>query len=124
MKDFPLIKIALFFIAGIILRVYLQISIELSFILLGIVILILVIVWLFEKSKSSFVITSFSILILVLLSGYTSENLEVNGKNLIPDSIYAVKNFMAFGRIEKINLPGKMGFSSLITRIQYKQLVK
>ncbi len=114
MKDFPVVKLTLFFIAGIILQGYLHLSIELSFILLGIFILILIIAFIFEKRRSFFAITSLIILILAMLIGYTSENLEVSGKNLIPDTIYVVKNFTAYGRIENINLPQEEGFSFLI----------
>ncbi len=112
--DFPVIKFTLFFITGIVLREYFELSIELNLILLGTFALIFPVVFRLEKRKSCFLFTSLIVCLLALATGFTSSNIEINGRTFIPDSIYAVKNFTACGKIENIDLPGQNGFSFLL----------
>ncbi|HEY6907437.1 MAG TPA: hypothetical protein VI230_08195, partial [Ignavibacteriaceae bacterium] len=114
MKDFPLIRITLFFIAGIIGQTYLPVSTAFCFILTAILILILIILYYFERKGSALSLTSLILLMLALMTGYTASTIEKSDKNLIPDTVYAVRNFTACGRIDNIDLPNEKGFSFLV----------
>ena len=114
MSDFPVIKLTLAFVVGIISKLYIQSDILINFISLGILALILFTAYSFERKRSDFPVTSFIIYILVLLLGYTSANIELKSKSLLPDSIYVVQEITAYGEIEDINLPDQKGFSFLL----------
>jgi competence protein ComEC len=113
MMDFPLIRFTLFFIAGIILQKYLPINTALCIVLTAILFLILIVVYGFEKKRSVFALTSLILLVITLLAGYISAGIEKSSRNLLPDTLYAVRNFTAYGSIEKIDLPRENGFSFL-----------
>ncbi len=114
MKNFPVIKFTAFFAAGIILNVYLDTAIELNLVLLGSSFVIFSAAYAIEKKKSSYTFTSISIFLAALLLGYTSENIDQEGKIFLPDSINVEKNFTAYGAIEKINLPHQNQFSFVL----------
>ena len=122
--DFPVIKFTLIFITGIYLREYLELSIEMNIILLGTFALIFPLVFLAEKRKSSFFFTSLIVCLFALLTGFTSANIEINERTSIPDSIYAVKNFTACGKIENIGLPDQDGVSFLLKTDSIKAVRK
>ncbi len=113
--DFPLIKFTLFFITGILIREYFEVSIEMNVFLLVALVLIFPVVFLYEKRNSTFLLTSLFVCLMALMSGFSSSNFENHARNFVPDSIYAVKNYKAYGRIENINLPAGNAFSFLLT---------
>lgn len=114
MKDYPVIGLTLFFTAGIILQAYLRLNILLNLVLLGIFVLVLITVYFFEKEKTYQLFSSIIIFLIACLLGLATENLHEKGKNFIPDSIYVVKNFSAFGQVGNIDLPSEDGFTFLL----------
>jgi competence protein ComEC len=114
MKDYPVIKFSLFFIAGISLQPYLPVSANLNMILLVMFLFLFAVIYLFEKGKSVPIVSSVLLLLIVSLIGYTSKNIQQKSRNFLPDSVYVAKNLSAYGVVESIDLPGGEGFSFLL----------
>ncbi len=114
MKDYPVIKFTLFFIAGIVLQSYFSFSLSLNLLIIGITLFVFLLIFIFEKKKSSQAVSSILLLLIGSFIGYTSENIQQLNRCFIPDSIYVLKEFTAYGNVENIDLPGKDGFSFLL----------
>ncbi len=114
MKDFPVIRVTVSFAAGIVLQSFFALTILYDLLLLGIFFSFSVIFHLVRKRKPRYGATSVLILLLPLSVGYTSGQMQRNNQNIIPDSIYVVRDFTAYGRISNINLPSRNGFSFLL----------
>ncbi len=124
MKEFPVIGVTVSFAAGIIIQSFFSIPIFYGFVLLALLLSAALLFFLLERRKSSFGFTSILILSLTVMAGYTSARLQRNDINVIPDSIYVVKDFSAYGRIKKIDLPSKDGFSFLLQTDSIKAVYK
>lgn len=114
MKDFPVIKITIFFITGIVIQSYFPSGLLIDFIILCSLGILFIISILFRRRHSFRLISAVLILSIAFLAGYTSENLEQKSTLLIPDSVYVLKDFSAYGRIENIDLPVDESFSFLL----------
>ncbi len=114
MKDFPVIRLVLVFSAGVIIAEFFSLNIYFNFIFLGILTLISIIAYNFEKRNRAYTVTSIIIFLLLLCLGYTNQNISIAGKKFIPGSIQISKDFTAFGEIKKINLPTQTGFTFLL----------
>ncbi len=113
MKEFPVIRVTLLFAAGIVLQSFFSVTIRNDFILLASLLCAALIIFLVEKRKTSFGALSLILLSLPLLAGYTSGQLQ-RDNNVIPDSIYVIKNFTAYGSVEEIDLPSQGSFSLIL----------
>ena len=113
MKEFPVIRVTLLFAAGIVLQSFFSVTIRNDFILLASLLCAALIIFLVEKRKTSFGALSLILLSLPLLAGYTSGQMQ-RDNNVIPDSIYVIKNFTAYGSVEEIDLPSQGGFSLIL----------
>lgn len=100
MKDYPLIKFTLFFIAGILLQYY--IKIDLSFLLFFFIcLLVLSIVIYVIKNKELF---QFIIIIPIVLLGSLTFSKATSVKSHYPFSIPKIKNAVLYGKLNKIEL--------------------
>lgn len=113
MKDFPVIKLVLVFSTGVIAAEFFSSGIYLNFIFLGLLTLLTIIAYYFEKRIRSYTVTSIIIFFVVLCFGYTDQNITLAAKNFLPDSLQIAKDFTAFGTVKKINLPVQTGFTFL-----------
>jgi len=114
MKDFPVIKFTLFFIIGIVLQSYFPLNLQSNFIILCSLIILFIVSLIFNTRRFFRLISAVLILFIIILVGYTSNNIQQKSKNFIPDSIYVLKDFTAYGEIENIDLPVDDGFSFLL----------
>jgi len=104
MKDYPLVKIVVAFICGIILQKYLSFSPEIYFIIiLSFIILILIIIKLKLFNNFTIIISAFGYLIFLTLGIFIA---EVNKQEhiLLSPNIYKYKNLTAYGTISNIEL--------------------
>ena len=115
MKEFPVIRVTLLFAAGIVLQSFFSVTIRNDFIVLASFLCATLIIFLVKKRKTSFGALSLILLSLPLLAGYTSGQMQREDKNLIPDSIYVIKNFTAYGYVDEIDLPSQGGFSLILS---------
>ena len=114
MKDFPVIRVTVLFAAGIVIQSFFPVKIRNDFLILALLFSASLIFFLFESRKSSSGVSSILIMSLPLLAGYTSGQIQRNNIKVIPDSIYVVENFTAYGSVEEIELPSKDGFSLIL----------
>ncbi len=114
MKDFPVIRVTVLFAAGIVIQSFFPVKIQNDFLILALLFSASLIFFLFESRKFLSEISSILIMSLPLLAGYTSGQIQRNNIKVIPDSIYVVKNFTAYGSVEEIELPSKDGFSLIL----------
>ncbi len=114
MKNFPVISVTVFFAAGIVLQSYFSLTILYDFVILGLFLFYAVLSLLSGKNRVSHGVSSMLILLLPLSAGYTSGQLQRKNQNIIPDSIYVVRDLTAYGYISNIDLPSRNGFTFLL----------
>ncbi len=115
MKNFPIVRVTVLFASGIVLQSFFSLTIFYNLAFLFLLLSLSVFFFLYEKKqRSSYGAVSTLLLLLSLSTGYTSGQLQRKSQSIIPDSIYVVKDFTAYGRIEEIDLPSKGGFSFLL----------
>ncbi len=106
MKDYPVIKITLLFICGILLQPLLRINLILF---ASSVLIILILVFsLFKTLKNKEIIISFCLLLLIALLGSFRASI-VNKNSFLSENIYKIKNFTAYGTITWIELKRNNG---------------
>ena len=101
MKDYPLIKITLLFICGILLQPLLKLSFIL-FSVSALFIFILLIITL-KSLENKAIILSFSLLLLVVLLGCFRASI-VNKNSFLPEKVYKIKGFTVYGTVTWIEL--------------------
>ncbi len=99
MKNYPIIKVAIFFSGGILLNRIISIDNTFIFYLFS-TILALGILFYFVDKK----LTSIILLVCVLLTGLLLSNEKDKNENLLFKDIYRQKNLIVFGKIEEIQL--------------------
>lgn len=115
MKEFPVVRVTLLFAAGIILQSFFSLTLFYNITFLLLLLFLSFFAFIHEKKHSrSYGAASILLLLLSLSAGYSSGQLQRQDRSIIPDSIYVVKDFTAYGRIEEIDLPSKDGFSFLL----------
>ncbi len=101
MKDYPVIKITLLFICGILLQPLLKINLVL-FSIAALFITVLLIFYLTSFKNRKIIISFFLLLIVILLGSFRSS--IVNRNSFLSENIYKKKDFSAFGTITWIEL--------------------
>jgi competence protein ComEC len=100
MKDYSVVKFTILFIAGILLHSLITIGIFYIFILLAIIFSSHLFL---KKYKNNVVILSFLTFVLLIIFGIFRTDL-VQKTILLPANLYKVKNFAAYGSIDRIDL--------------------
>ncbi len=120
MKDYPLVKFAIFFIMGIILQKYFSFQ-PLSYCLIIVSAVIILIILIRVKSQHSILISLSTCIIIVFSGNFIARNYYAN-QTLLPQNIYRMKGIHAFGTIENIELNHNKGIVFYLTSdsIKYK----
>ncbi len=105
MRDFPLIKVAIIFILGIISYNFLNINTSLYLIISFCISLSILLIQLrFKLSLNLKVLINIFIFLSIFFFGSFLAKYEYNNRHFIPDSIYKIKNAEFYGSVDKISL--------------------
>lgn len=101
MKDYPVIKITLLFICGILLQPLLRINLVI-YLIAALFVFILVFLY-FTSIRYKEIIVSFCLLLLIVLLGSFRANV-INRNSFLSENLHKVKNFLAFGTVTWVEL--------------------
>lgn len=121
MKDYPLVKFAVYFIMGIILQKYY--SLQPVFYYLIIVTAIIILIALIRiKSKDSVLISLIAGIVILLSGNFIARQYYAN-QILLPKNIYRMKGIKVFGTIDNIELNKNKGIVFYLTSdsIRYRE---
>ena len=101
MKNFPVIKISLLFICGILLHPLLKINFVI-FLTAGLFLFILLLFY-FTRVRTKEIIISFCLLLIILLLG-SFRALITNKDSLLSENLYKAKNLLVYGTVTWVEL--------------------
>ncbi|MFO7444829.1 MAG: DNA internalization-related competence protein ComEC/Rec2 [Ignavibacteriaceae bacterium] len=105
MKDYPLIKFVLLFIAGIITGKFLIVNPLFIYTAAAIILIVLLLVILFNKSLSPSVFLMLLVYTLPVICGYLIySSFNINKDIILPQNLQKQKDFIAFGKISNVEL--------------------
>ena len=109
MKDYPLIKVAILFIAGIILNKFISFTFTAYLILALITLILLFTIMVFDKQSKRKNMLSIISFIAVVGAGNAVESISLSNQKILPSNINYVKDVTAYGKISNIELNKEKG---------------
>ena len=101
MKDYPVIKITLLFICGILLKPLYNFNTILLFIAALFIAIILVLLFYRFKNKN-FIVSLLLLTIIIFIGSFRASVININ--TLLPESLHKTKNFVASGKVIDVEL--------------------
>ena len=104
MKDYPLVKVAILFITGIILYKFISFSFAVYLLLALITIILFFTIMVLDKESKRKNLLSIISFIAVVGAGNAVESISLNNQKILPSNINYVKDITAYGKISNIEL--------------------
>ncbi|MHB8578827.1 MAG: DNA internalization-related competence protein ComEC/Rec2 [Ignavibacteriaceae bacterium] len=109
MKDYPLIKVAILFITGIILNKFISFTFTAYLILALIALILLLTIMVFDKQRKRINLLSVISFIAIVGAGNAVETISLSNQRILPSNIIYLKNITLYGKISNIELNKEKG---------------
>jgi competence protein ComEC len=111
MNNYPVIKTAVLFVSGIVLQRTLQFDLSAILVILSAAVVLALLFLILKRELTA----SFFLYVSVLFLGSLILDINSNPKKLIPQGVYRIKNFTAFGKVSGVELKREKGITFYLT---------